>query len=77
MGWVLCNVLMWWYWPEAHGFVVSPWGVAMWGTALGCDLVYPFLLRQVRKTEVVLADGRVVRGPENSGIKIKVGKKQL
>lgn len=60
-GIVLCNAVMWWYWPEAHGFVVSPLGVALWGTAVVCDLVYPFVLWRVRKTEMVAPDGRIIR----------------
>jgi hypothetical protein len=53
---------MWWYWPEAHEFIVSPLGVALWGISLACDVAYPFLLQRVRRTEAVLPNGQVVRG---------------
>lgn len=62
LGLVLANVVLWWYWPEPHGFIVSLPGVLLWGTAMACDAVYPFLLWRVRRTEVVLPSGRVSRG---------------
>ncbi|KAK3376482.1 hypothetical protein B0T24DRAFT_550162 [Lasiosphaeria ovina] len=61
-GLVLCNVLMWWYWPEAHGFIVSPFAVFLWATAIACDVAYPLVLWQVRRLEQVLPDGRVIAG---------------
>lgn len=62
LGLVLANVVLWWYWPGPHGFIVSLPGVLLWGTAMACDAVYPFLLWRVRRTEVVLPSGRVIRG---------------
>lgn len=62
LGLVLANVVLWRYWPEPHGFIVSLPGVLLWGTAMACDAVYPFLLWRVRRTEVVLPSGRVIRG---------------
>ncbi|KAH8759819.1 hypothetical protein F5883DRAFT_465559 [Diaporthe sp. PMI_573] len=56
----VCNAILWHYWPEAHGYFVNPLGMFICGTALLCDLVYPFALWQVRKTEVALPDGRLV-----------------
>jgi hypothetical protein len=56
----VCNAILWHYWPEAHGYFVNPLGMFLCGTALLCDLVYPFALWQVRKTEVALPDGRLV-----------------
>ncbi|KAK0630398.1 hypothetical protein B0T17DRAFT_616058 [Bombardia bombarda] len=61
-GLVLCNVLMWWYCPEAHGFIFNPFAVFLWGAAVVCDIVYPFLLWQVRRTEIILPDGRLMSG---------------
>ena len=50
----------WLFWREAHEYFMSPFGMFLWVTALVCDLVYPFVLWEVQKTEVVLADGRKV-----------------
>jgi len=76
-GLVLCNVVMWWYWPEAHGFIVSPLGIVLWGVPLACDMAYPFLLWRVRRTEVVLPSGRVVRGEWKGGVlEVNDGKKR-
>lgn len=50
---------MWWYWPEAHGYVGSRLAVFLWGVAIACDLIYPFVLRSVRRSELVLPDGRL------------------
>ncbi|ORY58490.1 uncharacterized protein BCR38DRAFT_447456 [Pseudomassariella vexata] len=61
-GMGLCNALLWWYWPEAHGYFLHPLGVFMCGLSLLCDLSYPFLLWQVRRTERMLPDGRLVAG---------------
>jgi hypothetical protein len=53
---------MWWYWPEAHGYVVSRYAVLLWGISITCDLIYPFVLRRVRRSESVLSDGRLAAG---------------
>lgn len=66
MGLPVTCVLLWWHWPEAHGFVFHPVGLIIMGTSLICDLSYPFLLAHVKKTERVLPDGTVVAG--NSGL---------
>ncbi|KAK3386064.1 hypothetical protein B0H63DRAFT_394371 [Podospora didyma] len=66
VGLVGCNLLMYWYWPEAHGFIVNPFAVFLWGTATVCDIAYPFLLWQVRRSERVLSDGSLVRGGINA-----------
>ncbi|KAK3313119.1 hypothetical protein B0H66DRAFT_632195 [Apodospora peruviana] len=60
-GLILDNAFMWWYWPAGYGFIVSPFAVFIWGTSMACDIVYPFLLWQVRRTELLLPDGRLVR----------------
>lgn len=60
---------MWWYWPEAHGYVASYASVLLWGSAIACDVAYPFALRSVRQSEVVLPDGRLIRGRGHSGNK--------
>ncbi|OAQ92130.1 PaxB protein [Purpureocillium lilacinum] len=54
--------LLWWYWPEAHGFVWHPLSIIIVGTSMACDVAYPFVLAHVRKTERVLPDGTVVAG---------------
>ena len=62
LGMEFVNGLLWWYWPEAHGFFVNPLGVFLCATAVMCDLVYPYLLWKVRKSEQILPSGRIVRG---------------
>ncbi|KAF7517723.1 hypothetical protein G7054_g13709 [Neopestalotiopsis clavispora] len=65
-GMPLCNGLLWWYWPEAHGYFLNPFAIFLVVTAIGCDLIYLFVLYQVRKTERQLPDGRLVRGDDLS-----------
>lgn len=62
MGLPVTTILLWWYWPEAHGFVFHPLGIVLIGTSIVCDIAYPFLLQHVRLTERVLPDGSVVAG---------------
>lgn len=62
-------MLLWWYWPSAHGYVFHPLSIIIVGTSLVCDLAYPFLLAHVKATEKVLPDGTVVAG--DSDIKDK------
>lgn len=64
MGLPVSNVLLWWYWPEAHGFVWHPISIIVIGTSLICDLAYPFVLAYVKTKERVLPDGMVVSGFE-------------
>lgn len=52
----------WWVWPEAHGYVAIPIVVLMMATWVIADLAYLVVLYNVRQTEVVLEDGRKVRG---------------
>ncbi|ROV91976.1 hypothetical protein VSDG_07587 [Cytospora chrysosperma] len=59
-GLVLSNTILWHWWPEAHGYFVNPLGIFICGTALLCDVLYPFALWHVRRTEVILPDGRIV-----------------
>lgn len=48
------------------------------GTAVLTDLAYPFCLMQVRKTEVILPDGRIVRREqETPPYEFKKGIKEL
>lgn len=63
IGPMLGYVPMWYYWPEAHGYLVSWPSALLWGPAVICDLIYPFVLRRVRSTEVTLPDGRLVADP--------------
>lgn len=53
---------MWYLWREAHEYFMSPFGIFLWGTALVCDLIYPFVFAEVRKTEDVLEDGSKMAG---------------
>ncbi|PHH88826.1 hypothetical protein CDD83_6995 [Cordyceps sp. RAO-2017] len=55
-------LLLWWYWPEAHGFVFQPLSIIIMGTSIICDVAYPFLLAHVRSTERILRDGTIVLG---------------
>lgn len=75
-GMGVCNAILWYYWPEAHGFFLNPLGIFLCGTALLCDMVYPFALWQVRKTEVALPDGRLVSLEQFDHMQTK-GKKRL
>jgi hypothetical protein len=43
-------------------YFMSPFAVVLWGTALICDLIYPFVFAQIRESERVLPDGRKVAG---------------
>jgi hypothetical protein len=58
------------FWREAHEYFMDPFGIFLWGTGLVCDLIYPFILYQVRKA---LPYGRRVR--EDDGTQSKVGKR--
>jgi hypothetical protein len=51
---------MWLYWREAHEYFMTPFAIFLWGSALVCDLIYPFVFYRIRKTERVLADGSKV-----------------
>lgn len=67
----LCNGLLWWYWPEAHGYWVSPFGIFLCGFSLVCDVAYPFVLWTVRQGEEVLPDGRLICGGRGGAAKLK------
>jgi hypothetical protein len=67
MGLPVTNILLWWYWPEAHGFVWHPLSIIIVGTGILCDVAYPFVLAHVRATERVLADGSIVSGDDSGG----------
>lgn len=65
----LSSAVLWYWWPEAHGYFVNPFGIFILGTAVVTDLVYPFCLWKIRQTEVVLPGGRIVsqeQGLQNS-----------
>lgn len=55
------SAVLWYWWPEAHGYFTNPLAIFILGIAVLTDLAYPFCLMQVRKTEVILPDGRIVR----------------
>ncbi|KAH8174904.1 PaxB protein [Sarocladium implicatum] len=60
LGLPVACVFLWWYWPEANGFVTDPFAIIMLLAIAACDILCPFVIAAVRKTEVVLADGSVV-----------------
>jgi len=60
-GLVLNNLLMWWYWPDGYIWIIHPFAIFLWGTSLACDTVYPFLLWQVRRSEIRLPGGSLRR----------------
>lgn len=60
------SAVLWYWWPEAHGYFTNPLAMFLLGTAVVTDLAYPFCLMSVRKTEVILPDGRIV-GREQGG----------
>lgn len=62
LGLHLCYAWMWYTWREGHEYVMNPFAVLMWITALVADLVYPFAFAAVRKTERVAPDGRKIAG---------------
>lgn len=74
MGLPVTSILLWWYWPEAHGYVLNPMSIFMIATVTACDIAYPFLLAHVRSTEEVLSDGTVVAGAAKP---LSKGKKTL
>jgi hypothetical protein len=61
---------VWWVWPEAHGYVANPMAVVMMVTWVAADLGYLVVLRQVKQTEVVLSDGRKMRGGSGTSAKL-------
>ncbi|KAM7210498.1 hypothetical protein V8F06_014124 [Rhypophila decipiens] len=65
-GLVLDNLLMWWYWPDGYIWLVHPFAVFLWGTSIACDMVYPFILYQIRRSEIQLPDGSLRRGDGSS-----------
>lgn len=79
IGWLGSTGLLWWYWPEAHGYFVHPFGVFLAVTCVGCDAFYPFVLAHVRKGERMLPDGRLVaNGLDDAGPQAQaVAKKQI
>ncbi|KAM3552705.1 hypothetical protein ARSEF4850_007261 [Beauveria asiatica] len=73
MGLPVTCCLLWWYWPEPHGFIFHPLSYIMTAPWLACDVAYPFLLAHVRKAEKVLPNGMVVAGnADDAGRKEKL-----
>ena len=64
VGLIDCNLLLWWYWPEAHGYVWDALSIIILASVTICDLAYPFVLAYVRTTERTLPGGTIVAGPE-------------
>lgn len=53
---------VWSVWPEAHAYYINPVSVCLLVTWVVADLAYLVILRNVKRTEVVLKYGRKVRG---------------
>ncbi|ORX99423.1 tyrosyl-DNA phosphodiesterase-domain-containing protein [Clohesyomyces aquaticus] len=51
-------------WPEAHGYFISHLSICIQVAWVLADLAYLFVLRGVKRSEVVLKDGRKIRGSE-------------
>ncbi|KIW24688.1 uncharacterized protein PV07_10389 [Cladophialophora immunda] len=62
IGFYLVYGWEWYFWREAHEYVVSPFAVFLWATSFICDFAYPCMLLCVQKTEKVLPDGRKEAG---------------
>jgi hypothetical protein len=41
---------------------MSPFAIFLWVTSIICDCVYPYALWRIKKSEVVLGDGRKLPG---------------
>lgn len=52
------EALLWWHWPEQHGFFTNHFHLFLSSIYLGADIIYPFVLYRVMQTEVILPDGR-------------------
>ena len=69
LGSIIGLVVYFWYcfytWPEAHGYVTSRPSVCFTLTWIVADIAYVFILRSVKKTEIILKGGRKVRGGEH------------
>lgn len=62
IGLPIATTFLWWHWPEANGFVTDPFAIIMMVGTVICDVLYPFAIATVRKTEVILDDGTIVAG---------------
>lgn len=54
------SAILWYWWPEAHGYFTNPLAIFILGTSVLTDLAYVLCLYKVRQEEVILPDGRVV-----------------
>ncbi|PKS13062.1 hypothetical protein jhhlp_000403 [Lomentospora prolificans] len=61
-GLTLNSGILWWYWPEAHAYYLTPPSLFILGATTVFDLIYGAVLWYVRKTEKQLPDGRFVAG---------------
>ncbi|OCL12776.1 hypothetical protein AOQ84DRAFT_333731 [Glonium stellatum] len=73
LGFVVNYAWCWYYWREAHEYFMSPFSVFLIGVGLMADLLYPFVLLRIRKTETVSSDGRRIRGDDLVEAKRKRG----
>ncbi|KAF2475155.1 phospholipase D/nuclease [Lindgomyces ingoldianus] len=49
-------------WSEAHGYFMSRFSVCLWMTWILADLAYLVVLKKVKGSEIILKDGRKIRG---------------
>lgn len=64
----------WYWWPEAHPYVVSEPSIFFFGVSMLSDLIYAPVLWRTRATEKTLADGSKVAGdaqPDGSSVRTK------
>jgi hypothetical protein len=54
----------WYFWREAHEYIMTPFAMFLWITSMVCDCVYPYALWQIQKVEIVLANGRKVQAKD-------------
>lgn len=68
------SAILWYWWPEAHGYFTNPFAIFLLGTANLADIIYPVCLWKVRQTEVILEGGRVVSREERMRMRIRYEK---
>lgn len=61
VGFYLPYGWQWYYWNEAHQYVMHPFSIFLWTVSMISDLAYPFAHRHAQRTEKILPDGRKVR----------------
>jgi hypothetical protein len=62
---------LWYCWREANEYVMSPFAIFLSAVGFCCDLAFGVLLWYVKKTEVVLPDGRKLGGDSSQNDLVK------